>query len=528
MRVALVLAGEGSVYGSSFGFTVPPLAAAYLAAVTVERGADVRFFDSVARQQDLRTLALEVTSYDPDMVGFLMNTSASHKASVGLGRVLKRVCGSLIIAGGHHATFTYPILLREGFDVVVLGEGEETFSELLKVYAEGASFREVRGLTYMDGGEVRVTKPRSPVEDLNRLPLPRYDVFDRALYRAGLLDPHASVAPLETSRGCPYNCEYCSATRMWGRSWRFKIAERVVEELKTIYRLRYRWVFIVDDNFIIPVKKVLEEKLRLLDMIAGSYLSRLRYIIQVRADLIARNKWIVRRLRDAGVRVVFLGLESGDPGTLKKMRKGSSTDVGVEAVKSLVSEGMIVHAGFILGAPYEGRKGMRKTLTYAYGLAEYLDSAQFSIYTPLPGTDSFVKALREGSLLTLDWSLYDVHTPVMKTYMDPVELFIRDRLAYYTFFLIKSVKHFKNALRRGIRRTRHREKDTYIGNAVKYVVRHLPLYLNWLVKLPEEAFRVKKALKKGVDQATLELLRRLYVANHIAALKNLPSGQSSV
>ena len=523
MKAALVLANKsGGAYEDVFGIRIPPLAAAYLASVAKQASYDVKFFDASIHRWGPKRLVEEITGYDPDVAGFILNASWLHKPSVEAAKLVKKTTDALVVAGGHHATFTYPLLLRDGFDVVVLHEGEETFSELLKVYREGGSLSSVKGIVFRDEhGRIVRNHLRELIWDLDKLPFPMFEVFDKKHYTMGLLDPSGSVVTVETSRGCPYNCEYCSVTKMWGGTWRFKSVERVLRELKRVCELGYKWVFIVDDNFIVPIKKMFNEGIKMLKEIVRRGLNKLRFIIQLRADLVARNSEIASLLYEAGVRIAFLGIESGDPNTLRNMRKNLYPDLSAKAVKILTDTGIIVHAGFILGAPYETEEAMNTTLNYAYKLIDYgLDSAQFSIYTPLPGTDAFARALRENSLLTLNWALYDTLHPVLKTHISPIKLFIKQRLAHYSFFLRKGLK----ALSKGTLLPKpNKEKDIYLNNGVKYILKKIPLYLLGLLKLPINALKLKIELSKHINPQDLKALKdamKLWNEIHIKSLKS--------
>jgi len=494
----------------------PPLAAAYLAAAAAEQGWEVKFFDSIALNASRDQLASQILSFDPDVSAFIMNASSTADSSIKLARELKRQ-GGIIAAGGHHATFTYPSLLKRGFDVIFLGEGERTFGEFLRRMKEGDEWRSIRGIAYRDEEKVASTGMPDPVIRLDELPMPMFEVYDRERYKMGLLDAEGSTVTVETSRGCPYNCEYCSVTKMWGATWRFKSPKRVLEELKKVKDLGYKWVFFVDDNFIVPVKSFIQEKVEMLQEIIKSGLNSLRYIVQVRADFVARNEWLPPLLYEAGVRIAFLGIESGNPETLKHMRKNLNLNESAKAVQLLSQNGIIVHGGFILGAPYEDLKSMKRTVKFATSLLDYgLDSAQFSIYTPLPGTDAFKRAVTENSLLTLDWSLYDVLHPVMRTKVSPARVFLEQKLAHYRFFFIKGVKSFKSG---SLFSKPVTEKQKMLSNGTKFIAKRTPLYLLGLLKLPFSALLLSLRLRKGIGEREAEELKEILEAQRSIELE---------
>lgn len=496
-RIAFVLPGPSlGKYEESFGLRAPPLAVAYLAGVARDKGIDARFFDASVSRKPEETVIPEIVDYNPDICAFVINASSlAGQAATLAGRLKKSSC--MLVAGGHHASFSYPLLLRRGFDAVFLGEGERSFSEFLDRLRKGDDWRLTRGLAYNLNDKIVNTGLPRPIENLDELPMPAFDVFDKKLYTAVLLDRNSSLITLETSRGCPYKCEYCSVTKMWGAKWRLKSIERVIRELRKVKELGYRWVFFVDDNFIIPARNIISQRVELLNRIIKEGLNSLKLIVQLRADFVARNEWIASLLHEAGVRVAFLGIESGDPATLRNMRKNLIPDESAKAVSALSSNGIIVHGGFMLGAPYESEESMNRTVRFAVNLIDYgLDSAQFSIYTPLPGTDAFKRAAIKNELLTLDWSFYDCLHPVMRTNVSPAKLFFKQRWANYYFFIAKGLK----SLRKGRLLSKPRtEKDAYLRSGTIFLARRIPRYLLGLIKLPFTALLISRKLKKELS-----------------------------
>ncbi|MGC8678445.1 MAG: B12-binding domain-containing radical SAM protein [Fervidicoccaceae archaeon] len=506
-KVALVSAkGTGGEYEESFGVRFPPLAAASLAAVAMQEGFEARFFDASSRKKDAESILESIAEYGPDVAAFIVNASSSAKPSTDLASKLRKSVG-MLIAGGHHATFAFPWLLKRGFDAVFLGEGELSFREFLRRLKRGDDWKSVKGVAYSKEGMVISNGMAQMVERLDDLPIPAFEIYDRSSYRMGIFGPEESVASLETSRGCPYNCEYCSVTKMWGARWRLKSSERVIEELRKVKDLGYRWVFFVDDNFIIPVKNIVLERVAMIRKMIREELNSLRYIIQLRADFVAKNEWLPPLLHEAGVRIAFLGIESGDPETLRNMRKNLVPEASAKAVQLLSSNGIIVHGGFMLGAPYEDAEAMKKTVNFATSLIDFgLDSAQFSIYTPLPGTDAFMKAASRGDILTLDWDLYDVLHPVMRTNIPPWRLFLFQRWAQYSFFMKKGLK---SLLRGKLFSPPKTEKERLLNRGTKYLARRIPYYLMGLLRLPFSALSIAFKLRRGINEEDKEELSEI-------------------
>lgn len=206
-------------------------------------------------------------------------------------------------------------------------------------------------------------------------------------------------------------------------------------ELDQARQLGYDWVFFTDDIFVVYPN--IKQRMDLFQkMIQHNF--HLKWIVQMRADVTAFNPELIRLGSEAGMRLAFLGIESGSPEILKKMHKGLFTPQSVKAVRILSENSVIVLCGMMLGAPYENFRGMIRTVEFSRKLADAgADAIQFTIYTPLPGTRIFDSALRENELFTLDWDRYDVITPVMKTLVHPALIQMLQYYGNYSFYIRK-------------------------------------------------------------------------------------------
>jgi anaerobic magnesium-protoporphyrin IX monomethyl ester cyclase len=503
-------------YEDSFGATPIPYGLLQLAGdlLTID-GMHVKVIDQEATlisNDDILDIAI---SFNPDIVGISLHASAGYGNAVRIAKMIKEhVPNSVIIAGGHHATFVPFQLLREGFDVVVRGEGDETIIELAKAIQDDLDFKRVKGIVFKDkDGKLVETEPRPLIQDLDKLPLPAFHLIDRDKYRIRIFDENGYFAAMETARGCPYACDFCSVTPTWGYRWRNKSNKRILEELRIIKKLGYNWVFFVDDIFIVWPN--IRQRISLFKQMINEEL-KINFIAQMRVDVTANNPEVIKLAAEAGLRVAFLGVESGSEKVIKEMHKGIRPDQALEAVKILDNNGVVVFIGMILGAPYETLKDMIATIRYAYRLSDHgADGVQFSIYTPLPGTRIFDKLLREGKIYTLDWDYYDLLRPVMVTKVNPILIQILALIANHSFYIRKFIKS------KLTRKKIPGKKKELIINGERFLIRSFPKFIWNTIKFPKSLFEtyllIRKWKKTGLPKDFVDEL--LYYLNKIVYLE---------
>ncbi len=437
MRTVLVRPSNsrGSLYLTKMGFLPVPVGLLQLAAsIRTVAGNQVFIIDMEADKLTMEETVARTLSLKPDLVGITIHATASYNSARQLMLRLKEEKHDLkVIVGGHHATFLPESIIRDGFDIVALGEGDETIRELVSVLESGASSVNVRGIVFRDGDRIIRTAPRPLISDLDSLPLPSLDLVDREKYQIRTFGTNETVVCLETSRGCPYACDFCSVTPTWGYRRRYKSNARIIAEMEMAKRAGYDWIFFTDDIFILPQN--LDQRRKLFSSIADSG-PDIRWLAQMRADVIARNPDIIPAAVMAGFRVAAIGVESGSREVLKKMRKSIRASDTVAAIRALDENGVVVLLSFMIGAPYERFMDMLSTVRLAVRLAGAgADVVQFTIYTPLPGTAIFRQALEEDTIFTLDWDRFDFLTPVMKTMVHPSVIQAIQYFALYSFYL---------------------------------------------------------------------------------------------
>jgi len=267
-----------------------------------------------------------------------------------------------------------------------------------------------------------------PVEDLDTLPFP-----DLRLLRDG--NGKFKYIPILTSRGCPYDCVFCSVTQMFGKKYRFRSSENVLEEIEMRISRGFRRFFFSDDNFTVDkgrVKVLLEEFLR-------RKLS-FRWIAQVRVD-VAKDTELLKLMSRTNCRFLMIGFESINPETLKLYKKQQAVEDIRYCIRRLAEQDIRIHGFFVLGSDADDISTIERTIRFCR--ITKLNTAQFAILSPIPGTRLFEQLSSQGRILTKDWSLYDgTHVVFEPKKISAFELQNRVLKAWKKFYTISRLKWF--------------------------------------------------------------------------------------
>ena len=376
-------------------FPMPRLGLPILGAILKRRGIDVSIYC-----QDFHPIDYaDVLS--SDLVGISTTTSTAPEAY----RIARQVkdAGIPVVLGGSHVTFVPDEGLRCA-DFCIRGEGECTFPELIDAIECGSGFGSIKGLSYTFNGEINHNPDRGLVTDLDALPFP-----DLSLIRGR---EKIGISPIITSRGCPYDCSFCSVTEMFGRACRYRDPENVVEEMNG---LDQKMVFFYDDNFVSNPRRTRS----LLELMLSRGIDKY-WSAQVRADVV-RDRELIKLFQKSNCWVLYIGFESASPATLAEYHKQQSVEEMVEAVRILHEHGILVHGMFVVGADSDTTRSIRQTVSFA--IRNQIDTVQFMALTPLPGTAYYHDLERQDRLLTREWQLFDGHHVVFQPRgMSPYEL----------------------------------------------------------------------------------------------------------
>jgi hopanoid C-3 methylase len=373
-----------------------PLGLELVAAAARRAGHEVDLMD--LQIEDGTAYLRRLADWRPDVVAFSCNYLPNVPEIVDLAKLAKeRLPESFICVGGHSASFVASSLIAHGdgaIDCVLKGEGEAGMPLLLRAIERGEDPRSVPGAVTAEGEG----PPPAFVSSLDDLMAARDLLRHRRKYFLGMLDPCASI---EFSRGCPWDCTFCSAWTFYGRSYRLMSPERVVEELRSI---REPGLFVVDDVAFVQERHGME----LGEAIARAGI-RKEYYLETRGDVLLRNKEVFRFWKRLGLRYMFIGLEAIDEEGLKKHRKRVSLGRNFEALEFARSLDLILCINLIADPDWD-RERFRIVREWAADLPEVVN---VSVNTPYPGTESWLSEARR--LVCRDYRLFDIQHAVLPT-----------------------------------------------------------------------------------------------------------------
>ncbi len=366
----------------------PPLGLASIAAVLEAENYQVEILDANALPLSKSETAREIGNVD--ITGITAMTPFINSAIKVAREIKKEKPGSTVIVGGAHVTVLpeETLINVPEIDIIVRGEGEETVVELYNALKSGISLQNVRGITYRDNGRVISTPIRPPIADLDSLPFPAYHLLPLLRYK--LHPPHGRKLPfmaMLTSRGCPYNCIFCSKP-IFGRKVRSQSPQRIASEVEYLAeKFKVKEIAFYDDIFTLDKKRIA----KLAEEFKQRNLS-LPWTCETRVDLVTEE--LLKAMKEAGCYIIAYGIESGNQTILDNLRKKITIAQVTKAIKMTHDVGIQSIGYFMLGSPGETPATIRQTIDFANYLP--LDFAQFSVTIPFPGTDLYNLYLKQG------------------------------------------------------------------------------------------------------------------------------------
>jgi radical SAM superfamily enzyme YgiQ (UPF0313 family) len=432
----------------------PPLGLMYLASYLEKNGHEMKILDMSAEKKTDNDLIKITEDFQPDVVGFTVTTPLSNRSHQLAALVKNSLKDVFIIFGGPHPTaLPEEELSDKNVDFVIRSEGEISCSSLINKKCKNVD--DVLGLSYKKNDKI-IHNPNQPyIETLDKLPFPAYHLINIKKYF--FVDARKyPLAPLLTSRGCPFGCIYCNKN-ISGRLFRARSAKNVVDEIEhLINNYDIREIHILDDAMTTIASRMTEIcneiKLRGIDILFDASNG-------IRADSVTFD--LLKKMKDIGFYKVAFGIESGNENIRNNIKKNLNIEQVKEAVKWSKKIGLEVWGFFIIGLPGETRKSVEETLNLAIDLD--LDVAKFYVTTPMPGTELFETWKKAGFIKTFKWSEYSFYKkPVYELpNMSADEILELHKYCFKKFYLrpkyllkkmrtISSIKHFMFMSKAGI------------------------------------------------------------------------------
>jgi radical SAM superfamily enzyme YgiQ (UPF0313 family) len=434
--IELPATADGKLYGKLSDdiysiFRLPSRATDLLAAIAINAG----FNDTIAINPSFNktrgrfTLPQMKRIVTSDVVGISTITRTAPQSYELADYIRRANPKTKIIFGGPHASALPEEALLYG-DIVITNEGDHTFVELLNHIARGTDMKDMAGIVFKNENNEIVRTPKRPFltnEELSSLPFPTFskDVLDGITHIV-----------VNTSRGCPYACEYCAVIENFGREFRFLDIERTIELIQHTLAQTQKTIFFGDDNFAASPKRAKT----LLEEILKRGIKMPQWLAQVRVES-AGDKELLKLMKRAGCGRVCIGFESINEETLKLFNKHSSLEKNTLAIKRFHEAKISIHGMFIIGADTDTKETIKETVEYAK--KNRIDTAQFTLLVPLPGTKTTTKLEAAGRVISHDWHLYDGHHILVQPKTIPAhELYQLSSAAWLEFYSVKEgIKH---------------------------------------------------------------------------------------
>ncbi len=389
---------------SSNSVLAPPLGLLYIGRSLEDEGHKVEIFDVPLENNLMETIQKSLKS--ADAIGMRVYTYSCEEAAK-IAQNIKEIDFSIpIIIGGSHPTIHATTALNDitSADISVEGEGEQAVKDIARALIGKKEFSEIHGVHYRDKTIIKKGKPPELIEDLDSIPFPARHLIDKYEKKYGRVNNAFLFKPLvtatATTRGCPFNCRFCSRNILKHiptlKRYRERSAENVVQEICEVTD-KYRSLYIVDENFLANKKRahkimdgLIEHKTDIELLIEG-------------ARIDSAERPLYKKMKKAHVKYIGYGIESGNQDVLDFYNKKITLEQIRKAVELGNEMNFITRGTFILGAPIETRQHFEKTIKFACSLP--LDIAVFCPLAYCPGSDLWNEAVKQGKIMENERSI---------------------------------------------------------------------------------------------------------------------------
>ena len=378
---------------------LPLVGSLYLGTILHNNGYDVKILN-----ENILKRMVDPFEIKADVFCITALTISANRAKVLSGQLKKIHPESKVLIGGIHAT-----LLPDEFinvaDHVITGEADDIILDII----EGKYNTKI-----IEGKKCC---------DLNNLPLINYSLL--------IGYEKMDIVPVMTSRGCPFDCNFCTVTKIFGKQFRMQSPERIIAEIENAISFSdYRDFFFYDDNFSANKNRINE----FCDLLIEKKID-ISWFAQVRSDL-AKDSDLIKKMVKAGLRWVYIGFESINDETLKAYHKSQTKEDIENAIAVLHHHGVNIHGMFMFGEDNDDIKSIDSTVKFA--IENHIDTVQFMILTPFPGTQIYEKLDKQNRIFHKNWDYYNAMFPVfLPKNMSPEKLLQESYKAFKKFYSVR-------------------------------------------------------------------------------------------
>jgi radical SAM superfamily enzyme YgiQ (UPF0313 family) len=334
---------------------------------------------------EIGELKKKVAETKPDIVG-ITSMTCNYSNAVKVAKAIKSVNPeTLVVIGGVHSTFMHTEVLKTvpEIDVVVRYEGELPMIELVDTVNKGDKLKDIKGITLREDEKIISTPPRGSIENLDDLPYPAYHLLEPPVEKYIQIYGVRNF-PVISTRGCPFECIYCSTAAFHGRKYRTRKIPKVVDEIEYVVdKYKVTNISFLDDNFTMQNNRVFElcEELRKRNL-------SLEWGCSARVDQVSKE--LLKAMKDAGCNDIFFGIESASQYVLDLVKKRFSVQQAKDAVKMAEEQNIRTHCSFIIGLPGETVQSLNRMIEF---IEETKPSGRVlpNVLAVLPGTELYAK-----------------------------------------------------------------------------------------------------------------------------------------
>ncbi|MFC1539817.1 B12-binding domain-containing radical SAM protein [Candidatus Latescibacterota bacterium] len=378
---------------------LPLMGSLYLGTILYNHGYDVKILNENILGKEIDPFEIQA-----DIFCITALSVSANRAKLLAGQLKKIYPESRVLIGGIHASLM-PEDFSEVADHVIIGEADEIIIDIVEnKYQE----KVIQG---------------SRIEDMDTLPVINYKLLEGY--------ENLKTVPIMTSRGCPFNCNFCSVTKIFGRKFRKQSPQRIITEIENVLTyFKNKGFFFYDDNLTADRKRID----KLCDMLIEKNLE-ISWFAQVRADL-SKDPDLISKMVKAGLRWVYIGFESINDETLKTLNKSQTKSDIEKAIRVFHQCGVNIHGMFMFGEDHDTVEDISRTVEFAK--ENEIDTVQFMILTPLPGTEYYKKIEQEKRLIHKNWDYYNgMFVVFLPKNMSPATLTNETSNAYEKFYSLK-------------------------------------------------------------------------------------------